>query len=37
MLKDLAEDSAVIPQKNSMIVMMLQHPSAVGQMKVGPR
>jgi hypothetical protein len=37
MLKNLAEDSAVMSQKNSMIVMMLQHPGAVGQMKVGPR
>jgi hypothetical protein len=30
MLKDFAEDSAVMPQKNLMIVMMLQHPVRCG-------
>jgi hypothetical protein len=34
MLKGFAEDSAVMPQKNSMIVMMLQHPGRCG---AGPR
>jgi len=30
MLKDFAEDSAVMPQKNSMIVMVLQHSGRCG-------